>query len=106
MSDIDPAKVSAFMQKRLNTKAAAGLDLTFQFHITDAGNYYLTVKDGTCELLSGDAPNAAVTLTMDKETLKGVLVGQISGMKAFMSGRIQAQGKIMLAMKLGDLFPS
>ena len=33
MSEIDPAKVSAFMQKRLNTKAAAGLDLTYQFPI-------------------------------------------------------------------------
>lgn len=106
MSDIDPAKLSAFMQKRLNTQAAAGLDLVFQFHITDAGNYYLAVKDGACELQAGDSPRANVTLTMDKETLKGVLVGQISGMKAFMSGRIQAQGKIMLAMKLGDLFPS
>lgn len=106
MGVIDPAKVTAVMQKRLNTQAAAGIDLTFQFHITDAGNYYLVVKEGTCELIEGDAPKSDIMLTMDKETLKGVLVGQISGMKAFMAGRIQAKGKIMLAMKLGELFPS
>lgn len=33
------------MQSKFNPSAAAGLDLVFQFNITDAENYYLVVKD-------------------------------------------------------------
>lgn len=94
------------MQSRFNATAAAGLNLVFQFKITDAENYYLTVKEGTCDLQAGDAPNPDIALVMDKETIKGLLSGELSGMQAFMSGRLRTEGNMMLAMKLGELFPS
>lgn len=94
------------MQGRFNPSAAAGLDLVFQFKITDAENYYLVVKDGTCDLKSGDADPFDIALVMDKETVKGLISGELSGMQAFMSGRLKTEGNMMLAMKLGDLFPS
>ena len=43
---------------------------------------------------------------MDSATLKGVLKGEISGMEAFMTGKLRTEGDMMLALKLGDLFPS
>jgi putative sterol carrier protein len=99
-------KVIEAMQARFNPTAAAGLDLVFQFKIADAENYYLTIKDGTCNLTEGDAPNFSVALVTDSETLKGVIKGEISGMEAFMSGRLRTEGDMMLALKLGQLFPS
>ncbi|CAE6921508.1 SCP-2 sterol transfer family protein [Pseudomonas marincola] len=93
------------MQSKFNSSAAAGLDLVFQFNIEDGENYSLIVKDGTCEVQQGENPNANVTLIMDKETLKGITSGETDGMQAFMSGKLRAEGDMMLAMKLSELFP-
>ncbi|MEH6364758.1 MAG: SCP2 sterol-binding domain-containing protein [Pseudomonas marincola] len=93
------------MQSKFNASAAAGLDLVFQFNIEDGENYSLIVKDGTCEVQQGDNPDANVTLIMDKETLKGITSGETDGMQAFMSGKLRAEGDMMLAMKLSELFP-
>ena len=79
--------------------------LAFQFNIEDGDNHYLVVKDGTCEVVQGDAENPNVTLIMDSETLKGITSGETDGMQAFMAGKLRAEGDMMLAMKLGELFP-
>lgn len=100
------AKVIETMQARFNANAAAGLDLVFQFNIEDAENYFLSIKDGTCGLTEGNAAAPNVSLIMDSATLKGVLKGEISGMEAFMSGKLRTEGDMMLALKLGELFPS
>ena len=100
------AKVIETMQARFNANAAAGLDMVFQFNIEDAENYYLSIKNGTCTLTPGDAPSPSVSLIMNSDTLKGILKGEISGMEAFMGGKLRTEGDMMLALKLGELFPS
>lgn len=90
---------------RFNADAAAGLDLVFQFNIEDAGNYHLVVKDGTCSVEQGENEDANVTLIMDAETFKGLATGETDGMQAFMMGQLRAEGDMMLAMKLNELFP-
>lgn len=90
---------------KFNADAAQGLDLIFQFNIEDASNYYLVVKDGTCDVQAGDADEPNVTLIMDSETFKGIATGETDGMQAFMSGNLRAEGDMMLAMKLSELFP-
>ncbi|UVE19497.1 SCP2 sterol-binding domain-containing protein [Pseudomonas sp. LS44] len=99
------AEIVKNMQSKFNASAAAGLDLVFQFNIEDGENHYLVVKDGTCDLQQGDAPNPNVTLIMNTETLKGITSGETDGMQAFMGGKLRAEGDMMLAMKLGELFP-
>ena len=93
------------MQSKFNPSAAAGLDLLFQFNIEDGENYALAVKDGTCAVEQGVNPNANVTLILDTDTLKGITTGETDGMQAFMAGKLRAEGDMMLAMKLGELFP-
>lgn len=92
------------MQSKFNPSAAAGLDLIFQFNIEDGENYALVVKDGTCAVEQGVNPNANVTLILDTETLKGITSGETDGMQAFMAGKLRAEGDMMLAMKLSELF--
>ena len=94
------------MKARFNADAASGLDLVFQFNIDEGEAYHLLVKDGTCDILEGahNAPN--VTLIMDAETMHGVMSGEMDGMQAFMMGKLRAEGDMMLATKLNDLFPS
>jgi len=47
-----------------------------------------------------------VTLVMDGDTLAGIVSGETDGMQAFMGGKLRAEGDMMLAMKLSELFPS
>ncbi|POD69216.1 SCP-2 family sterol carrier protein [Pseudomonas syringae group genomosp. 3] len=94
------------MKAKFNPAAAAGLDLIFGFNITDEDKHYaLIVKDSTCELQEGENPDANVTLVMDSQTLKGIVSGETDGMQAFMGGKLRAEGDMMLAMKLSELFP-
>lgn len=94
------------MNAKFNPAAAAGLDLVFQFNIEDADTYHLIVKDGTCEVAQGEATDPNVTLIMNSETLQGIVSGDLDGMMAFMSGQLRVEGDMMLATKLGELFPA
>src|SRR3546814_18209699 len=73
------------MQSKFNPSAAAGLDLVFQFNITDAENYYLVVKDGTCDLQQGDHSGATDTLNMDSETMQAIVTGDNTGKQTSMA---------------------
>ena len=99
------ADIIQSLTSKFNADAAEGLDLVFQFNIEDASNYYVAVKDGTCDVQAGDADEPNVTLIMDSETFKGIATGETDGMQAFMSGNLRAEGDMMLAMKLSELFP-
>ena len=94
------------MKAKFNANAAAGLDLVFQFNITDAEDYYLIVKGGTCDFHQGESADANVTLIMDSATMQGVISGETDGMQAFMAGQLRAEGDMMLALKLSELFPA
>ncbi|PTU73429.1 SCP2 sterol-binding domain-containing protein [Pseudomonas mangrovi] len=100
------ADIVSRMQSKFNAGAAAGLDLVFQFNITDDENYFMVVKDGTLDVQKGDSDAANVTLIMDRETLVGIMTGETDGMQAFMGGKLRAEGDMMLAMKLSELFPA
>jgi putative sterol carrier protein len=93
------------MKAKFNPAAAAGLDLVFGFRIDEDKHYALIVKDSTCDLQEGENADANVTLVMDSETLKGIVSGDTDGMQAFMAGKLRAEGDMMLAMKLSELFP-
>jgi putative sterol carrier protein len=92
------------LKQHFNADAAAGLDLVFQFNIEDDQNYYLAIQDGKCDLASGDHDSPSVTLIMNSDTLKGIVSGETDGMQAFMAGQLRAEGDMMLATKLGELF--
>jgi putative sterol carrier protein len=94
------------MQSKFNPAAAEGLDLIFQFNIEDGETYHLIVKDSTCELATGENDDANVTLILSNETLEGIVSGETDGMQAFMAGQLRVEGDMMLATKLGELFPA
>lgn len=92
------------LESSFNPDAAAGLDLVFQFDIEDDQNYHMIIKDGTCTLVEGNHEDPSVTLIMNSETLQGIVSGETDGMQAFMAGQLRAEGDMMLATKLGELF--
>ena len=38
--------------------------------------------------------------------MQGVISGETDGMQAFMAGKLRAEGDMMLALKLSELFPA
>ena len=101
------SNVSQIFQKmgeRFDTDAASGVDEIFQFDVDDE-MWCATIADGTCEITETEHDDPSVTLTMDEETLAGVMSGEVDGMEAFMEGKIKASGNMMLATQLTAIFP-
>lgn len=90
-----------------NASAAAGLNVVFQYDITGdgGGQWYVEVKEGTCNVAQGTNPSPNVTLTMSSETWLAMVNKELNGMQAFMSGKLKATGDIMLAQRITQLFP-
>ncbi len=98
------AQIFEKLEQNFNADAASGLDLIFQFDIEDDKTYHLVINDGSCKLVEGANDDPSVTLIMNSETLQGIVSGETDGMQAFMAGQLRAEGDMMLATKLGELF--
>ncbi|ADZ92128.1 SCP2 sterol-binding domain-containing protein [Marinomonas mediterranea] len=94
------------MVSRFDADEADDMDAIFQFDIDDGKQYFVIVDDSGCALSEGEHDDPTVTLEMDAETLKAVMGGELDGMAAFMQGKIRADGDIMLATKLTQIFPN
>jgi putative sterol carrier protein len=103
---MEVTELLAQMPGRFDKDAADGLDTVFQFKVEEANNFHLVVKDKSLVISDGDHQEPEVTLSMDEETFVGMMTGETDGMQAFMSGKLTAEGNIMLASKLQTLFPN
>ena len=107
MAFTDVKEVFNNLPQVFNPEAAQGLDVVFQHEITGegGGSWHVIIRDGACQVVEGthDAPN--VTLSMSAETWLAIVNKETNGMQAFMSGQLKATGDIMLAQRIGQLFP-
>lgn len=70
-----------------------GFNGIFQLDITDSDSYYIDIKNGDVgELEKGKADDPRLTITSDTETLKGLMSGEMSAMKAFALRKIKLKG--------------
>ena len=93
------------MKGAFNADAAAGMENVFQFSIEDGDDFYLAISNSEAEIANGSHDDPSVTLIMNSETLVGIMTGETDGMQAFMARQLRAEGDMMLATKLGELFP-
>jgi putative sterol carrier protein len=94
------------MPQNLNADAAKGMNAVIQFNLTGdgGGNYYVTIKDGTCTVSEGTAPSPNMTMTMAAQDYVDMIAGKLNGQMAFMSGKLKIAGDMGLAMKMQSLF--
>jgi putative sterol carrier protein len=83
-------------------EAAGDTDCTVQFNASTP--MHIVIRDGTCAVRNGAAPSADVTITMDDEDLVSLLKGELNGMTAFMTGKLQLEGDLMLAQRMFGFF--
>lgn len=97
-------KIVQKLPAKFNPEQSNDLKAIYQFRITDAAAFYLSIADNNCESRYGDHPDPDITLLMDESTLIRVINGEQDGMSAFMKGQLRAEGNVMLATRLGKLF--
>jgi putative sterol carrier protein len=90
------------MPAAFNPDAAGDLKATIQYQT--ANPMYLVIDNGQCSAHEGAAPSADVTLTMEEDDLVALIKGELNGMTAFMTGKLQLDGDLMLAQRLPSLF--
>lgn len=84
--------------------AAGDTDCTVQFNISTP--MHIVIKNGACATHDGPAGSADVSITMDDEDLVALLKGELNGMTAFMTGKLQLEGDLMLAQRMFSFFDS
>ena len=79
-----------------------GADCVIQFNISQP--HYITIKGGAAVVSAGSASNADLGITMEDDDLVALFKGELNGMTAFMTGKLQLEGDLMLAQKLNSYF--
>jgi pimeloyl-ACP methyl ester carboxylesterase/predicted lipid carrier protein YhbT len=68
-----------------------------------AGIWTVDIDRGRISLWQGRAADVSAVITSDAATLIAILDGQLSGVEAFLDGRLVMRGNIALALELDDL---
>lgn len=101
-------EVMSKLASKFQPDVAKGLNAVFQIEIEDSdedtGIYYLSIIDQACEVHHGEHVDPNITLIMDSDTFIDIVDGSLGGTSAYLSGRIRAEGNVMLATQLGKLF--
>lgn len=90
------------MPSAVDPDGAAGVDAVVQFNASTPR--YVTIADGAATVTEGTASDATVTITMADDDMRDLLTGELDGMTAFMTGKVQLEGDMMFAQRLGSIF--
>lgn len=95
-------EIVEMMPAAFDADAAGETSATIQYAISTP--MHVTIHAGTCDVNEGEAKDPDVTLKMKDDDLVALMSGKLNGMTAFMTGKLQVDGDLMLAQKLPYLF--
>jgi putative sterol carrier protein len=91
--------------KLTNPDKLKGLDFALQFNITgdNGGDWVLEIKDLKATVREGTVENPKITLKMKDVDYVKLVNGELSGQKAFMTGKLKFKGDMNTGIKLQQL---
>jgi uncharacterized OB-fold protein/putative sterol carrier protein len=108
MSEYDKVTVNDIfntMPDRFRPEGAAGVDASFGYDIKGAGQWRLTIRDGSMKLEKGaDLSGCVAVLRTDPDTFLGVNLGKIDGSTAMSAGRLTVKGDLVLFGRTSRMF--
>lgn len=90
------------MPAAFDAAAAADVDAVIQYNCSTP--MHMVIQNGECAVGEGAHDSPTVTVTMEDDDLIEMLNGELDGMTAFMTGKLQIDGDIMLAQRMGSFF--
>lgn len=89
-----------------NAEEAKGWNTIIQYNITGegGGKFYVEIKDQKCELFEGEAIDPKLIITVSREDWVAIAEGKLEGQKAFMGGRMKAEGDINDLLRMQEVF--
>lgn len=94
------SKFSQDLLTKFTPENAEGIDYVYEFELIDLENkYYLIVKSGEASMSMESLPSN-VTLRASSDVWKQILQGETSPQLAFMSGQLEVDGDVTIALTL------
>ena len=106
MEDPTVEQIIKGMPSRFVPDAAKGLNIVLQFKLSGegGGDYFAVIKDDACTLYEGEHSEPTLTMRMSAQTYIDMVMGRITGQKAFFLRKLRYEGPISLAIKLHRFF--
>jgi putative sterol carrier protein len=103
---MNAAEIFAEMPEAFLANKAGDMRATYQFNLSGegGGDWAVSVADGACTVIEGQAENSNVTIGMDADDFVKMISGELQPVVAFMQGKIKLQGDTSLALKLQEIF--
>lgn len=94
------------LPKSFIPEKAAGVDTIVQFKFTgsEVSEWYVVIKDKTCQARQGTYPSPKMTMTVDADSYLKISTGELDPTIAFMKGKVKVSGDIGVALKMGQYF--
>jgi putative sterol carrier protein len=101
-----PQQVFDGMHRSFAANRAHGVHARYQFDLSgpNGGLWWIEVNDGKCKMGRGRIQNPGVTFIASDRDWVALSNGNLSGVWAFMTGRLKIHGDQKLAHKLDELF--
>jgi putative sterol carrier protein len=92
------------LPSRFKPDKVRDFDVTVQVNITgpNGGDWIVTIKNQKLEVKEGTRTSPKLTLKMAETDYMDLINGEISGEKAFLTGKTRFKGNIALALKLRE----
>ena len=90
------------MPEAFDAEAAGDTNCVVQFNTSEP--MYANIADGKCDVTAGSNDAADVSITMEDDDLVALMKGELNGMTAFMTGKLQLEGDLMLAQRIFGFF--
>jgi putative sterol carrier protein len=93
------------LPSRFKPDKAGDIDVTVQVNIAgpNGGDWLVIIKNQKLEVKTGTHPSPTLSLEMAETDYMDLVNGEMSGEKAFLTGKLKFKGNIALALKLREM---
>ena len=106
MSEFTIGSIMDQLPEAFLPEKAKGVDAVVQMSLSGegGGDWYMTIKDGTCKVDKGKAESPKLTISADAKDMFDIFTGKLNAMAAFSGGKLKLAGDLGLSMKLMSFF--
>jgi putative sterol carrier protein len=96
------AEILAKLPSALDTEIAQGHTCVLQFNLSSP--IHIQIEDERCSVHPGAAAQPDLDITISDENFVKLMQGELNGVMALMSGKLQIDGDLGLAKQMLDFF--